>query len=99
MSRLLIVLLGLAAVALALQPSRFGVLTSSRAMFDSFALRYGKTYASEAERTKRFEIFVANVAYINAFNAAANATYTLGTARARLVSPNALLAVTCAPSM
>jgi cathepsin L len=78
MARVVLLVLALAAVALAWQPHLFSSMTRSRALFDSFTLRYNKTYTTDAERQKRFAIFVSNVAYINSFNAAGNATYSLG---------------------
>ncbi|KAG9453764.1 hypothetical protein H6P81_006668 [Aristolochia fimbriata] len=47
-------------------------------MHGQWAARLGRVYKSAAEKERRFQIFKANVEYIEAFNGAGNKSYKLG---------------------
>lgn len=46
-------------------------------LFDAWCQRHGKTYASEAERQRRIQIFKDNQDFVTRHNDVANSTYTL----------------------
>lgn len=46
-------------------------------LFDAWCQRHGKTYASEAERQRRIQIFKDNHDFVTRHNDIANATYSL----------------------
>lgn len=46
-------------------------------VFESWCKEHGKTYASEAEKLRRYRVFEDNLAFVTRHNAMANSTYTL----------------------
>lgn len=46
-------------------------------LFESWCLRYGKVYASEAEKLVRSRVFEENLVFVENHNSAANSTYSL----------------------
>ncbi|CAJ1961890.1 unnamed protein product [Sphenostylis stenocarpa] len=50
----------------------------AKAHHDQWMIQYGRSYANDAEKEKRFGIFKENLEYIEKFNNAWNMSYTLG---------------------
>ncbi|XP_019186337.1 PREDICTED: ervatamin-B-like [Ipomoea nil] len=46
--------------------------------YEQWIVEYGRVYANQTEKMKRFSIFKDNVEYINSFNQAGNQSFTLG---------------------
>jgi len=75
----LVVLLAAAAFAFSM-PNGIRSIHSTvqnRLAFDRFVQQYNKSYSDATERIRRFKIFCDNKQYIETFNAAGQATYTL----------------------
>ncbi|XP_019186359.1 PREDICTED: ervatamin-B-like [Ipomoea nil] len=46
--------------------------------YEQWIVEYGRVYANETEKVKRFDIFKENVNFIDSFNQAGNETFTVG---------------------
>ncbi|KAF7850597.1 hypothetical protein BT93_L5234 [Corymbia citriodora subsp. variegata] len=51
---------------------------STLAVFEQWTARHGRIYVNNLEKTKRYEIFLKNLHFIEDFNKAANRSYTVG---------------------
>ncbi|KAI4296898.1 hypothetical protein L6164_036818 [Bauhinia variegata] len=74
----------LAAICFALWACAFPVMSrtlnedSVAATHEQWMTKFGRSYANEAEKAKRFKIFMENLLYIENFNNAGNQSYKMG---------------------
>ncbi|KAI4296900.1 hypothetical protein L6164_036820 [Bauhinia variegata] len=74
----------LAAICFALWARAFPVMSrtlnedSVAATHEQWITKFGRSYANEAEKAKRFKIFMENLLYIENFNNAGNQSYKMG---------------------